>query len=154
MSGGNLFDAFTGKATHPPVKSGHEQVSPGGQAPLEQGQQPYFLGNPFYPHYAGYYGMNHPSFMPLPPYGFSMPSTPPAPFQPEEKQNPLSSPIAIKDRGISVSPVSSPIGVQLQTLQPETLQPVVESPEQHLDELTVSNGTSSTTSPIIKRELD
>ncbi|KAL7795260.1 hypothetical protein V8C37DRAFT_408910 [Trichoderma ceciliae] len=134
MSGGNLYDPFTGKLTHPPVKCGHGQVSPGGQAPLEHGQQPYLMGHPFYPHYAGYYGMNHSGFMALPPYGFSMPSSPPVPCQPAEKQNPLSSPIAIKGRDISSSPVSSLIDGQLQTLQP-----VAESPEEeHLDELTAA----------------
>ncbi|KAH6610235.1 hypothetical protein Trco_000255 [Trichoderma cornu-damae] len=131
MSGGHLFDPFSGKLAHPPVKPNHGQVSPGGQAPFEQGQQPYFMGQPFHPHYAGYYGMSHAGFMPLPPYGFSMP-TPPNPRPLAEQRNPLSSPITIEDRDVSASPVSSPIGGQLQALQP-----AAESPEQqHLGELT------------------
>ncbi|RFU80936.1 hypothetical protein TARUN_1221 [Trichoderma arundinaceum] len=139
MSGGHFFDALPGKFTHPPVKPSHGQLSPAGQAPLGQGQQSYFMGHSFYPHYTGYYGMNHPGFMGLPPYGFPMPSPPAVPCQPAEKQTPLSSPIAIKDRDISASPVSSPIGGHLQTLHPENLQPVVESPEEKpLDELTAA----------------
>ncbi|KAM0250894.1 hypothetical protein ACHAQJ_008428 [Trichoderma viride] len=162
MSGGNLLDPFTGKFPHPSVKSGHGQVSPGGQTPLERGQQPYFMGHPFYPQHAGYYGMNQASFMPPNPYGFTMPSPPaPAvPSQPVDNQTPASSPTAIKNREISASPVSSPIEGQVQTLQPDMLQPVVESPEeQKLDELTVSTSSSSSTSsstssPTVKRELD
>ncbi|KAL7944405.1 hypothetical protein V8C42DRAFT_326704 [Trichoderma barbatum] len=151
VGGGSLFDPFT---PQPLIKSSHEQISPGGQVPLGQGQQPYFMGNPFFP-YTGYYNMAQPGFMSHPPYGFSMPPSPPAAIKVEEKREPFSSPVAIKERGISVSPVSSPIGAQLPTSQPETLQlqPVVESPEQQLDELTVSNSPSSTSSPtVIKQE--
>jgi hypothetical protein len=72
-----------------------------------------------------------------------------------EKQAHMSSPIAIKNRETSVSPVSSPIEGQLHTMQSETLQPVAESPEEReLDELSVSTSSSSSTSPTVKGELD
>lgn len=166
MSGSNLFDPFTGHFSYPPVRPSHGQVSPGGQVPYEGGQQPFFMGNPFYAHYGGYYGMGQPSFMPIPPYNFTMPSPPaPAvPSQPVENQSPLSSPVAIKEREASVSPVSSPVESQAPAFQPETSRPMAKSPkEQKLDELDVSTSsssstsssfTSSTSSPAPKRELD
>ncbi|KAL7912780.1 hypothetical protein GGI35DRAFT_441116 [Trichoderma velutinum] len=148
MGGASLFDPFT---PQPLIKSRHEQISPCGQSPLGKVPQPFLMGNPFNLQYGGYYNLAQPGFMPHPPYGLTMPPTPPAVFKAEEKEEPLSSPAAIKYRGISVSPVSSPIAAQLPTLQPETLQPVIESPEQQLDEVTVSICLSSTTSPIIMR---
>ncbi|KAK6447390.1 hypothetical protein FP744_10003640 [Trichoderma asperellum] len=138
MSGSNLFDPFTGNFSYPPVRSSHGQISPGGQVLREGSQQPFFMGNPFYPHYAGYYGMGHPGFMPIPPYNFTMPSppAPAAPSQPADKNSPLSSPIAVKEREASVSPVSSPVESQVPAFQPETSRPVADSPEeQELDEL-------------------
>lgn len=163
MSGSNLFDPFTGNFSYPPVRPSHGQISPGGHVLRDGCQQPFFMGNPFYGHYAGYYGMGHPGFMPIPPYNFTLPS-PPAPAvpgQPAEKQSPLSSPLAVKEREASVSPVSSPVESQVPAFQPETSRPVADTPkEQELDELDVSTGSSSSTSssstssPSVKRELD
>lgn len=163
MSGSHLLDPFTGGFSYPPVRFGHGQVSPGGQMPREGGQQPFLMGHPFCSHYAGYYGMSQPSLVPIPPYNFTMPS-PPAPAvpgQPVEKQSPLSSPIAVKEREATVSPASSPAESQVPTFQPETSRGVAESPkEQKLDELDVSSSSSSSTSssstssPAVKRELD
>ncbi|UKZ86099.1 uncharacterized protein TrAFT101_001939 [Trichoderma asperellum] len=138
MSGSNLFDPFTGNFSYPPVRPSHGQISPGGHVLRDGCQQPFFMGNPFYGHYAGYYGMGHPGFMPIPPYNFTLPS-PPAPAvpgQPAEKQSPLSSPLAVKEREASVSPVSSPVESQVPAFQPETSRPVADTPkEQELDEL-------------------
>ncbi|PNP37887.1 hypothetical protein TGAMA5MH_10228 [Trichoderma gamsii] len=138
MSEGNIFDPFAGHFSYPPVRPSHGQVSPGGQVPREGGQQPFLLENPFYSQYAAYYGMSQPGFMPIPPHSFTMPSPPaPAvPMQSVEKQSPLSSPIAIKEREVSVSPASSPIESQIPEFQPETSRLIAESPrEQKLDEL-------------------
>lgn len=162
MSEGNLFDPFGGHFSHPPIRPSHGQVSPGGQVPREGGQQPFVMGNPFYSHYAGYYGMSQPGFMPIPPYNFMpSPPAPAVPMQSIEKQSPLSSPTAIKEREVSVSLASSPIESQIPAFQPETSRLMAESPEeQKLDELDVSTSSSSsasspsTSSPAPKRELD
>ncbi|KAL7937474.1 hypothetical protein V8C35DRAFT_331223 [Trichoderma chlorosporum] len=132
LGGGSLFDPFV---PQPLIKPTHEQISPGGQVPLVQFQQPFFLGNPLNAQFTGYYNLVQPNFMPHPPYGFAMPPTPPAAFNVEAKHEAVSPPAAIQDRGISVSPVSSPIAAQLPALQPEVFQPVVESPELQFDEI-------------------
>ncbi|UKZ54735.1 hypothetical protein TrVGV298_008547 [Trichoderma virens] len=149
MGGDNLFDPFI---TQPLIKPSHGQISPSGQMslaqmplaqmplgqmPLDQVQQPFFMGNPFSAQLAGYSNLVQSSFMPHPPYGFTMPPTTPTLFKTEQKEEPLSAPVANNDRGISVSPVSSPIAAQLPPFQPETLQPVIESPEQN--EVTAEN---------------
>lgn len=155
MGGANLFDPFT---TQPVIKPSHEQISPSGQSPL--GTQPFFMGNPLNFQFGGYYNltqpglaqpnfMAQPDLMAQPPFGFAMPPTPPDLFSPEEQEEPQSSPAANEHRGISVSPVSSPVAAQLPTFQLETLQPEIESPEQQFDEATVSNYLSSITSPTI-----
>ncbi|UKZ80514.1 hypothetical protein TrVFT333_008275 [Trichoderma virens FT-333] len=144
MGGDNLFDPFI---TQPLIKPSHGQISPSGQMslgqmplgqmPLGQVQQPFFMGNPFNAQLAGYSNLVQSGFMPHPPYGFTMPPTPPTLLKTEQKEEPLSAPVANNDRGISVSPVSSPIAAQLPPFQPETLQPVIESPEQN--EVTAEN---------------
>ncbi|KAL7902526.1 hypothetical protein HDV63DRAFT_399592 [Trichoderma sp. SZMC 28014] len=137
MGEGNLFDPFAGHFSYPPVRPSHGQVSPGGQVSRESGQQPFLMGNPFYSHYTGYYGMSQPGFMPIPPYNLSMPSppAPSVPMQSVEKQSPMSSPVAIKEGEGSVSPASSPIESQVPAFQPETSRPMAESPKgQKLDE--------------------
>ncbi|KAK4070081.1 uncharacterized protein Triagg1_6502 [Trichoderma aggressivum f. europaeum] len=142
MGGANLFDPFT---LQPLIKPSHEQISPCGQSPLGQIPYPFFTGNQLNLQYGGYYnlpqpGFNNlaqPGFIPHAPVGFTMPPTPPpALYKAEDKVEPVSSPTANNHRGISVSPVSSPVAAQLPTLQLETLQPVIESPEQQLDEAT------------------
>ncbi|KAL7781976.1 hypothetical protein V8C43DRAFT_319372 [Trichoderma afarasin] len=140
MGGANLFDPFT---TQPLVKPSHEQISPCGQSPLGNVPNSFFMGNPrglqsggFYNNIAQHNFMAQSNFMAQPPFGFAMPPTPPALFNPEDKEEPQSSPAANEHRGISVSPVSSPVAAQLPTFQPETLQPEIESPEQQLDEAT------------------
>ncbi|KAL7963605.1 hypothetical protein V8C34DRAFT_310530 [Trichoderma compactum] len=133
MGGASLFDPFT---PQPLIKPSHEQISPCGQSPLGQVPNPFFMGNPLNLPYGGYYNLTQPGFIPNAPLGFTMPPTPPALYKAEEKVEPVSSPTANNHRGISVSPVSSPIAAQLPTLQLETLQPVIESPEQQLDEAT------------------
>ncbi|QYT01388.1 hypothetical protein H0G86_008429 [Trichoderma simmonsii] len=140
MGGANLFDPFT---TQPLVKPSHEQISPCGQSPLGKVPNSFFMGNPYNFQSGGFYNnmaqpnfMAQSNFMAQPPFGFAMPPTPPALFNPEDKEEPQSSPAANEHRGISVSPVSSPVAAQLPTFQPETLQPEIESPEQQLDEAT------------------
>ncbi|KAL6832430.1 hypothetical protein V8C40DRAFT_284267 [Trichoderma camerunense] len=146
MGGANLFDPFT---TQPLVKPSHEQISPCGQSPLGKVPNSFFMGNSFNLQSGGFYNniaqsnfmaqsnfRAQPNFMAQPPFGFAMPPTPPALFNPEDKEEPQSSPAANEHRGISVSPVSSPVAAQLPTFQPETLQPEIESPEQQLDEAT------------------
>ncbi|PNP50828.1 hypothetical protein THARTR1_08449 [Trichoderma harzianum] len=138
MGGASLFDPFT---SQPLIKPSHEQISPCGQSPLGQVPNSFFMGNSLNLQYGGYYnltqpGLTQPGFIAQPSFGFTMPPTPPALYKAEEKVEPVSSPAANKYRGISVSPVSSPIAAQLPTLQLETLQPEIESPEQQFDEAT------------------
>ncbi|KAL7922972.1 hypothetical protein ACQKWADRAFT_326309 [Trichoderma austrokoningii] len=130
MSGNNLFDPYAGHCSYPPVTPRHGQVNP-------SGQQSFFMGNPLYAPYAGYYGLGQAGFMPIPPFGFAMPSppAPAAPVQSVEKPSPSSSPVAVKKREASVSPVSSPVESQVPAVQPETSRPLAETvQEQKPDE--------------------